>query len=107
MRGLNGAVHSEFWRRAVRVSPGEGGRLGQRARFDVVLSPGWCWMRSRFLVGGIAAAPHPDGTSVAFVGGVRVRGMRFLQPLIDTVGKALAAGALRRLADRIQLRDGG
>ena len=101
--------------RAVRVSPGQGGRLvlhargrfGQRARFDVVLLPGWCWMQSRFLVGGIAAAPHPDGTSVVFVGGLRLPGMRLFQPLIDTVGEALAAGALRRLADRIRLRDAG
>jgi len=45
--------------RAVRVSQGQGGRLvlhargrlGQRARFDVVLLPGWCWMQSRFLAG--------------------------------------------------------
>jgi len=28
------------------------GRLGQHARFDVVLRPGWCVMQSRFLIGG-------------------------------------------------------
>lgn len=62
---------------------------------------------AKSLLGGIAAAPHPDGTSVAFVGGLRLPGMRLFQPLIDTVGEALAAGALRRLADRIRLRDAG
>jgi hypothetical protein len=73
----------------------------------VVLRPGWCWMQSRFLVGGMAAAPHPDGTSVAFLGGLRLPGMRALRPLIGAAGGPLAAGALRRLAVRVRLRDPG
>jgi hypothetical protein len=96
--------------RTVQVSPGEGdrlvllarGHLGQRARFDVVLRPGWCWMQSRFLLGGMAAAPHPDGTTVAFLGGLRLPGTRALQPLINAAGAPMAASALRRLADRVQ-----
>jgi len=98
--------------RTVRVSPGEKGRLvlhargylGQRARFDVVLRPGWCWMQSRFLLGGMAAAPHPDGTTVALLGGLRQPGIRAMQPLVNAAGRPLAAGALRRLADRARLR---
>jgi hypothetical protein len=42
------------------------GRLGQRARFDIVLRPGWCVMRSRF----------------AFLGGLRLPGMRLLDPVL-------------------------
>lgn len=98
--------------RTVRITVGEDGRLilhargylGQRARFDVALRPGWCWMQSRFLVGGMAAAPHPDGTSFAFLGGLRIPGIAAVQPLIDAAGRPLAAGALRRLADRIRIR---
>ena len=30
------------------------GYAGLRARFDIVLRPGWCVMRSRFLLGGMA-----------------------------------------------------
>src|SRR5262249_49688409 len=38
--------------RAERMTARARGRLGQRARFDVVLRPGWCVMQSRFLIGG-------------------------------------------------------
>jgi hypothetical protein len=45
--------------RSARITQAEGdrlelfatGKLGQRARFDVVLRPGWCLMRSRFVLG--------------------------------------------------------
>ena len=39
------------------------GYAGLRARFDIVLRPGWCVMRSRFLLGGMAAVP--DGQQLA------------------------------------------
>ena len=73
------------------------GRLGFRARFDVDLEPGWCWMQSRFLMIGIAAAPAPGGTLVAATGGIRVPGRAALLPVA-----ALPANrrALRRLAAR-------
>jgi hypothetical protein len=53
-----------------------GGRLGQRARFDVVVRPGWCWMQSRFLLGGLAVTPEAGGTCTrfAFMGGLRFPG---------------------------------
>jgi hypothetical protein len=73
------------------------GHLGQRARFDVVLRPGWCWMQSRYLLGGMAAAPHPDGTRFAFLGGLRLPGIRVLHPLLGRVAQPLIDGALRRL----------
>ncbi|MFC1409214.1 hypothetical protein ACEZCY_11030 [Streptacidiphilus sp. N1-12] len=73
------------------------GRLGLRARFDVDLDSGWCWMQSRFLMIGIAAAPAPGGTLVAATGGIRVPGRAALLPVA-----ALPANrrALRRLAAR-------
>lgn len=53
--------------RTVTITPGTGERLvmharrylGQRGRFDVLIRPGWCWMQSRFLLRGVAAAPTP------------------------------------------------
>jgi hypothetical protein len=72
------------------------GRLGQRARFDIVLRPGWCVMQSRFLAGGLAAAPDGDGTRVAFFGGLRFPGIRLAQPLL-TAATPLARVPLRRL----------
>lgn len=58
------------------------GRLGQRARFDIVMRPGWCWMQSRFLHGGMAATPAPGGTRFAFMGALRLPGIRLAAPLI-------------------------
>ncbi len=39
--------------RGERMTARASGRLGQRARFDIVLRPGWCVMQSRFLIGGM------------------------------------------------------
>src|SRR5262249_1927312 len=55
--------------RGERMTARARGWLGQRARFDVVLRPGWCVMQSRFLIGGVAAAPQGGGTPLAFLGG--------------------------------------
>ncbi|NUP79944.1 MAG: hypothetical protein HOV96_20605, partial [Nonomuraea sp.] len=56
-------------------------RYGMRARFDVDLRPGWCWMQSRLLLVGLAATAVPEGTLVAQTGGVRVPGRSALVPL--------------------------
>lgn len=73
-------------------------RFGFRARFDVRLEPGWCWMQSRFLVLGIAAAPVPGGTLVAATGGLRLPGRAALLPLgVEQANDR----ALRRLAERV------
>jgi hypothetical protein len=69
-------------------------RFGMRARFDVVLRPGWCWMQSRFLLVGMAARPEAGGTLVALTGGVRVPGRAALVP-------AFVGTANRRAADRL------
>lgn len=63
------------------------GTLGQRARFDVVLRPGWCLMRSRFVFGAMAAVPGPDGgTRFASLGGFRLPGVRLARPLLTFAG---------------------
>lgn len=64
------------------------GTLGQRARFDVVLRPGWCLMRSRFVLGAMAAVPDPaGGTRFAALGGFRLPGMRPARPLLTLAGE--------------------
>lgn len=94
--------------RSVTITPGSGerlvmharGYLGQRARFDVVIRPGWCWMQSRFLLCGMAAAPDPSGTRFGFLGGIRAPGVTLLHPLLHLVGPA--AVRLGRLETDVQ-----
>ena len=94
--------------RTVTVTPGSGDRLvmhargylGQRARFDVVIRPGWCWMQSRFLLCGMAVAPAPGGTRFGFLGGIRAPGVTLLHPLLQLVGPA--AVRLGRLETDVQ-----
>ncbi|MGX1670481.1 hypothetical protein [Streptomyces sp. NPDC055400] len=91
---LLGDLEGEFGRiapdmRGLRVVRREGDRVealavskyGMRARLRGVHRPGWCWLQSRFLLVGVAAAPDRDGTRVAFTGGVRVPGRAALVPL--------------------------
>jgi hypothetical protein len=80
------------------------GRLGQRARFDVVLRPGWCVMQSRFLIGGMAVRQEEDGTVVAFLGGLRLPGMRLLGPLLRPAIQPLALRPIARLEHRLRTR---
>ncbi|AWZ10553.1 MULTISPECIES: SRPBCC family protein [unclassified Streptomyces] len=57
-------------------------KYGLRAHFRGVLRPGWCWLQSRFLIIGMAAAPEPGGgTRVALTGGVRVPTRAAIVPL--------------------------
>ncbi len=80
--------------REVRITHVEGdrlelmafGTLGQRARFDVVLRPGWCLMRSRFVLGAMAAVPEAGGTRFASLGGFRLPGARLASPLLNVLG---------------------
>jgi hypothetical protein len=80
--------------RSARIRSAEGdrlellatGTLGQRARFDVVLRPGWCLMRSRFVLGAMAAVPEGDGTRFAALGGFRLAGARLAGPLLTLAG---------------------
>ena len=80
------------------------GRLGLRARLDVVLRPGWCLMRSRFLLGGMAAVAEADGTRFAFLGGLRVPGARLAHPLLQRVADPLAGSVVTRMAARATAR---
>lgn len=48
-------------------------RFGMRAHLTGVLRPGWCWLQSRYLIIGMAAADEGEGrTRVALTGGVRI-----------------------------------
>ena len=93
---------------SVTVTPGAGerlvmharGYLGQRARFDVLIRPGWCWMQSRFLLCGMAAAPDPSGTRFGFLGGIRAPGAALLHPLLHLIGPAVVR--LDRLQTDVQ-----
>lgn len=96
--------------RAVRVSPTGSearvvGHSGLRARFDVVLRPGWCLMQSRFLLGGMAAAPEGGATRFAFLGAFRGP-LRPLAPLTSGLRGPAARRALARFARRVADRAG-
>lgn len=80
------------------------GRLGQHARFDVVLRPGWCVMQSRFLIGGMAATPEGDSTRFAFLGGLRLPGIRLLDWVLRPVSQPLALRPIRRLEHHLRIR---
>jgi hypothetical protein len=95
--------------RSFRFTGGEGerlrahavGRFGQRADFDVVLRPGWCVMRSRFVLGAMAAVPAGEGTRFATLGGFRFPGARLLGPVTELLGDA----AIRRFTEHPRLRE--
>ena len=90
--------------RGERLTASARGRLGQRASFDVVLRPGWCVMQSRLLIGGMAAVPEGEGTLFAFLGGLRFRGIRLLDPMLRPAARPLALRPIRRLEHRLQAR---
>lgn len=90
--------------RGERMTARARGRLGQHARFEVVLRPGWCVMESRFLVGGMAAASEPGGTRFAFLGGLRLPGIRLLGPLLRPASQPLAVRPINRLEHRLRAR---
>lgn len=76
------------------------GYSGLRARFDVVLQPGWCLMQSRFLVGAIAADPENEGTRVAILSGFRGPARR-LAPCLRMLTERLERRALANLRERV------
>lgn len=81
------------------------GYLGLRAHFDVVLRPGWCVMRSRFLLGAIAAEPVDDATRFAFLGGLRFPGLRPAAPLVHRLGAPAITRVVNRYGKRVDRRD--
>ncbi|MFI8084658.1 SRPBCC family protein [Kitasatospora sp. NPDC086009] len=91
--------------RSVRVagSPADGrtealvtGHTRLRARFDVELTPGWCLMRSRFLLGGMAARAEAGGTRFAFLGAFRLPGAGLLDRALRPATDPLARRSLER-----------
>lgn len=75
---------------------------GLRARFDIVLRPGWCFMQSRFLLGGMAAVPEHDSTRFAFFSALRIPGIRLVDRLLHPLTDPLGARALRRFTDQLE-----
>jgi hypothetical protein len=98
--------------RSLRITAVDGERLeavargyaGLRARFDVVLRPGWCVMRSRFLLGGMAAVAEPAGTRFAFLGALQTPAARLLGPILAAGAKPAGNLVLRRFTARVQHR---
>ena len=70
----------------------------------MVLRPGWCMMQSRFLIGGMAAVPEAGGTRFALLGGLRLPGMRLLDPVLRPAVRPLALRPIGRLEDLLRAR---
>lgn len=80
---------------------------GLRARFDIILRPGWCVMRSRFLLGGMAAVPVGDHTRFAFLAGGRVPGQRVAAPVLCVLDRWAAPRVVDRIAERVHEHERG
>lgn len=97
--------------RSLRITHVEGERLeahargyaGLRARFDILLRPGWCVMRSRFLLGAMAAVPDGDRTRIAFLAGAHVPAQRLAAPALTAIGNHAAPRVLVNLAERVRI----
>jgi hypothetical protein len=72
-------------------------QIGPRLR-SMGIDPGKdLQMQSRFLVGGMAAVPEGAGTRFAFLGGLRLPGMKLLGPLLRPAVTKLALRPIRRV----------
>lgn len=78
------------------------GRSGLRAPFEMILRPGWCLMRSRFLVFGIAAVPAGDRTRFGYLAGLRLPGKRIVAPLLAPAQRRFGRVVLRRFEARFR-----
>ncbi|MDH6129762.1 hypothetical protein [Kitasatospora sp. GP82] len=97
--------------REFRIPPGNADRkgalamgpLGCRSAFEVRLAPGWCLMRSRLVVGGMAAVPEGDGTRFAMLGAARPAALR---PVQWAYARRARHGRtfVRKVAERAALR---
>jgi hypothetical protein len=52
----------------------------------------------------MAAAPEGDGTRFAFLGGLRLPGLRLIDPLLRPRAGTLAQRTIRRLEDQLRVR---
>ncbi|MEU9208065.1 hypothetical protein AB0D27_08965 [Streptomyces sp. NPDC048415] len=82
------------------------GPFGHRARFDVLLQPGWCLMQSRYVVGGMAAVPEGSGTRFAVLGGLRQSWFAPLQKALRPVGGTRGRRMIARARHRAAVRHG-
>ncbi|MEU9105840.1 SRPBCC family protein [Streptomyces xanthophaeus] len=86
------------------------GPLGYRARFEVLLQPGYCLMQSRHVVGGMAAVAEGDRTLFAVLGGIRggreAKALQALRALGDDRGLRMIDRARRRTSARAAARAG-
>ncbi|RPF41187.1 hypothetical protein EDD96_4980 [Streptomyces sp. Ag109_G2-6] len=73
-------------------------KYGFRAHLRGFRRPGWCWLQSRFLLVGLAAAPDGSGTRIALTGGVRVPTRAAVLPFGT---KPELTKAAHRLASRV------
>ena len=105
-----GAPQFEFGVRAAKIVSRSGdaleliatNKLGMKTRFDVVLQPGWCIMKSRAAQIGMAVAEEPDGrTRFAHFEQARVAGW-FFRPIL----RANIAHDFRRIAEIMRLSPG-
>jgi hypothetical protein len=83
------------------------GRLGQRARFAVRLSSGWCLMQSRFVVGALAARQEAAGTRFAVMAGLRIPGAALMHPLLTPIGRRAGARTVHRLRSLVEATNSG
>jgi hypothetical protein len=98
--------------RSMRITRADGehleadarGYAGLRAHFDIVLRPGWCVMRSRFLLGAMAAVADGDQTRFAFLAGAQLPGQRLLGPALGVVGRWATPRVAARFGERVALR---
>ena len=97
--------------RSLRITHADGehleayarGYAGLRARFDIVLRPGWCVMRSRFLLGAMAAVADGERTRFAFLGGVHIPAQRLAAPALRAVGHWAAPHVVANFTERVRL----
>ncbi|HEY7048396.1 MAG TPA: hypothetical protein VH373_14350 [Jatrophihabitantaceae bacterium] len=80
------------------------GYAGLRAHFDIVLRPGWCVMRSRFLLGAMAAVAEGDHTRFAFLTGAQLPGQRLVGPALGVLGRWAAPRVVARVGERVARR---
>lgn len=100
--------------RAFRTSPASEtrqsawayGLYGHRARFDVLLQPGWCLMQSQYVVGGMAAVPEGSGTRFAVLGGLRQSWFTPVQSVLRPLGAARGRLMIDRARHRAHVRRG-
>ncbi|MEV5873752.1 hypothetical protein AB0L75_05855 [Streptomyces sp. NPDC052101] len=99
--------------REFRVPPGDAdrkralavGRSHLTESFEVRLSPGWCLMQSRLIVGGMAAVSEAGGTRFAVLGATRPTALRPAQWLYGRLlGERRGREFMGRVTERAKLR---